>query len=135
MNIDRKKKAQAGFTLAELLIVVAIIAVLVAVAIPIFTTQREKSKEATDMANVRSAYAAVVARFIVEGTGDGSMEVSAMQGQEGWQDSAAGAGRFVTQLTGKEEELSFSAVTKPGKYLIGVEYAADGAASVYIRAE
>ena len=41
MKISRK-----GFTLAELLIVVAIIAVLVAVAIPIFGSQLEKSREA-----------------------------------------------------------------------------------------
>lgn len=48
-----------GFTLAELLIVVAIIAVLVAIAIPIFTAQLEKAREATDAANLRSAYAEV----------------------------------------------------------------------------
>jgi type IV pilus assembly protein PilA len=52
------KKNNKGFTLAELLIVVAIIAVLVAIAIPVFTTQLEKSKEGTDIANLRSAYAA-----------------------------------------------------------------------------
>ena len=52
------KKNNRGFTLAELLIVVAIIAVLVAIAIPIFTTQLEKSREYTDLANIRSAYAA-----------------------------------------------------------------------------
>ena len=52
------KKNNKGFTLAELLIVVAIIAVLVAIAIPVFTTQLERSRETTDMANIRSAYAA-----------------------------------------------------------------------------
>ena len=50
----RNKK---GFTLAELLVVVAIIAVLVAIAIPIFTTQLEKAREAVDLANIRAAYA------------------------------------------------------------------------------
>ena len=55
MKINRK-----GFTLAELLIVVAIIAVLVAVAIPVFGSQLEKSREAADLANVRAAYAKVL---------------------------------------------------------------------------
>ena len=54
-----KKNNKKGFTLAELLIVVAIIAVLVAIAIPVFTTQLEKAREATDEANIRSIYAAL----------------------------------------------------------------------------
>ena len=49
-----------GFTVAELLIVVAIIAVLVGVAIPVFNNQAERAREATDLANVRSAYAEVM---------------------------------------------------------------------------
>lgn len=60
------KKNRKGFTLAELLIVVAIIAVLVAIAIPVFTNQLEKSKEATDMANLRSAYAEVMSAALLE---------------------------------------------------------------------
>ena len=59
-----KKNNKKGFTLAELLIVVAIIAVLVAIAIPIFTAQLEKSREATDLANVRSAYAEMMADYL-----------------------------------------------------------------------
>ena len=43
----KAKENKKGFTLAELLIVVAIIAVLVAISIPIFTAQLEKSKEVT----------------------------------------------------------------------------------------
>ncbi len=43
--------------MAELLIVVAIIAVLVAISIPIFNSQLEKAREGTDLANLRNAYA------------------------------------------------------------------------------
>lgn len=65
-----KKKWQNsnGFTLAELLIVVAIIAVLVAISIPIFTTQLEKAREATDLSDVRSAYAEVMMAAITDDT-------------------------------------------------------------------
>ena len=51
------RKNKKGFTLAELLIVVAIIAVLTAIAIPVFTSQLEKSRDAVTLSNVRSAYA------------------------------------------------------------------------------
>lgn len=54
-NNIKKKLNQKGFTLAEMLIVVAIIAVLVAVSIPIFTSKLEKAREATDVANMRAA--------------------------------------------------------------------------------
>lgn len=131
MGFDRKKNKQAGFTLAELLIVVAIIAVLVAIAIPIFSTQLEKSKEATDIANVRAAYANVVAKYIVEGNSDGSMEVSALQGQSGWQ--TEDGGQFTEHINGVESKFSITAVTKPGKYIVGVEYGADGQPTVYFR--
>ena len=58
------KNNKKGFTLAELLIVVAIIAVLTAIAVPIFNTQLEKSREETDIANMRAAKAAAVAFFL-----------------------------------------------------------------------
>ena len=66
------KKKRKGFTLAELLIVVAIIAVLVVIGIPIFTSQLEKSREATDAANIRTQYALVMAEAI---TVDGNVNI------------------------------------------------------------
>lgn len=59
-----KKLNKKGFTLAELLIVVAIIGVLVAVSIPIFTSQLRKAKVATDLANIRAAKAAAAAQYL-----------------------------------------------------------------------
>ena len=64
MSFDRK-----GFTLTELLIVVAIIAVLVGISLPVFSSQLEKARQATDLSNIRTAYAEASAEFI---TGDGS---------------------------------------------------------------
>ena len=76
MNKIRQNK---GFTLAELLIVVAIIAVLVAVAIPVFTQQLEKAAEATDIANIRSAYAEATADLL--GTNKASAVASTTKAQ------------------------------------------------------
>ena len=72
--------------MAELLIVVAIIAVLVAIAIPVFSNAVERSREATDLANVRSAYAEVKSAFLSNGEST-STEVSLEQAQDGWQSS------------------------------------------------
>ena len=51
------KRNNKGFTLAELLIVIAIIAILIAIAIPVFAGQLDNAKLQTDHANIRSCYA------------------------------------------------------------------------------
>ena len=58
------KKNEKGFTLMEMLIVVAIIAVLIAIAIPTFTASLNKAKVATDEANIRAGYASAMAELI-----------------------------------------------------------------------
>lgn len=64
----KKFTNKKGFTLMEMLIVVAIIAVLVAIAIPTFTGQLEKSRQATDVANIRAAYAEANVNYLSNGT-------------------------------------------------------------------
>ena len=86
-------KHNKGFTLAELLIVVAIIAVLTGAAIPVFAGHMEKSREATDLANVRGVYAQVMADAITDnkssafyqsGTGTYDAVVQLKQKKAGW---------------------------------------------------
>lgn len=74
-----------GFTLAELLITVAIIGVLVAISIPVFASQTEKSREATDLSNVRAAYAEVMAEAITENMEYQEKTVPLKQKQDDWQ--------------------------------------------------
>lgn len=58
------KKNKNGFTLMEMLIVVAIIAVLVAIAIPTFNASLKKARIATDEANIRAGYASTLAAVL-----------------------------------------------------------------------
>lgn len=78
------KQNKNGFTLMEMLIVIAIIAVLIAVAIPVFASQLEKAREATDLANVRSAYAQVSTEALL-GDSEATVTVNLKQKQADWQ--------------------------------------------------
>ena len=53
-NLKAKLRRDGGFTLVEMLIVVAIIAILIVVSIPMIGTALESSRHAVDQANMRS---------------------------------------------------------------------------------
>lgn len=105
-----KRLNKKGFTLAELLIVVAIIAVLVAIAIPIFTSQLEKAREATDAANIRAAYAEVQTAVLsgeatssnvtMQKDGSAKETIKLKQQKDGWQNSF----EFPANLTDDENK-------------------------------
>lgn len=78
------KQNRSGFTLMEMLIVIALIAVLVAIAIPAIASQLERSREAADLANVRAAYAQVSAEALL-GNPQFTVTVDLKQKQADWQ--------------------------------------------------
>ncbi|MCH3942853.1 MAG: prepilin-type N-terminal cleavage/methylation domain-containing protein [Atopobiaceae bacterium] len=66
-----------GFTLMEMLVVVAIIAVLVAIAIPLFAGQLAKARAAADAANCRSAKSLATVECMSNYDGDFSRKTEA----------------------------------------------------------
>lgn len=63
----KKLKKKKAFTLAELLIVIAIIAVLVAIAIPVFQTQLDKAERSVLAANCRSVLSEATVDYLDDG--------------------------------------------------------------------
>jgi prepilin-type N-terminal cleavage/methylation domain-containing protein len=68
--LERFIRREKGFTLMEMLITVAIIAILVVIAIPVFNIQLAKAKQATDDANCRSAKALATTECLVNDQGN-----------------------------------------------------------------
>lgn len=135
-KLMNKKLTKKGFTLAELLIVVAIIAVLVAVAIPVFTSQLEKSRDAVTVANLRAAYAEAQASYLSESASNNDVTINKTNNKitsiavknvaaKGTQDGYEGD---------VNKELPFTAPADMGKtagnYTVTFTYADDGTITV-----
>lgn len=87
-----------GFTLMEMLIVVAIIAILIAVAIPVFSAQLHKARVATDWANLRSFYADIQTDYMTTGEQNPKVPI-------GWHSSKDYDWYSVTFLNGQKVKM------------------------------
>ena len=109
----------------EMLIVVAIIAILVAIMIPTFTAQLEKAREATDAANIRAAYAEAMVNSLTNG-GSASVDTEKMiQTKAGFEMTLP---EYLTKAATKDE---FESTVKDDVYTVTV--AADGTVTIALK--
>ena len=71
-RFHEKRENEKGFTLIELLVVILIIAILAAIAIPVFLSQREKGWQSQLESALKNG--ATAAESYATGPGDGSFE-------------------------------------------------------------
>ena len=93
-------------------------AVLVAIAIPVFTNQLEKSREATDAANIRAAYAEVMAAALDDPDNDHEAEVTKKQTQADWVAELDIAGVSSNDITGGAGTITVKYTASTGKTTI-----------------
>ncbi len=134
----RKMKNSKGFTLMEMLIVVAIIAVLVAVMIPVMNNSLEKSRDTATVANLRTAYAEAQVAYLTEDKTNDDVTIT-YNTTEGKTGSIASIAVANVKAMGKnagfsnvETNLPFTTAgltdmeSKAGTYTVTFNYGEDG---------
>lgn len=112
----KKLTSKKGFTLVEMLVVIAIIAVLVAIIIPTVSSATKKAKAATDAANLRSAKATLTIAAL-----DGSLSTYASASGA---DSPYDAQKLGIPTTSKSDGTNFygNVTTNDGGVTVVVNY-------------
>lgn len=94
---------EKGFTLVELMVVIVIIGVLVAIAVPIYNSVTAGARDSAYDANVRILKSAAVMYIAENGVPPGEIKITSTSGQlgpylESWPENPLGTGDFVVDI-------------------------------------
>lgn len=118
--LNRKKK---GFTLAELLIVVAIIVVLTAIAVPLFVSGINKANAAVEEANKRAVRGAAVVYILEQAQTTPTVDIKQNESSGVWKRTGSSADNYKWELA--EEFWATATITKSGE-ITGLTIATSG---------
>lgn len=130
-TLRKKQKNNKGFSLVELIVVIAIMAVLVGVLAPQLINYVEKSREATDIQNCDSIATALKTYFADQEGVDGTVTVTVNETGDMGVVTAGTTPASTASTTDVETALSNAGFAKASTHLKGTKWATDKIDIIY----